>query len=87
MDSRRILTTGDWAEITLTFSNIKPGAVGSERVAVNAARRVIEKQRVLFDLLGKLEHARGFLESIKEIGDTVKEVSEAVHWYCVIKRI
>ena len=44
---------------------------------VNTARPVVEKQRVLLDLLSKLEYARGLLESIKEMGDTVKEVSEA----------
>ena len=64
------------AEIS-TFSSVYPGAVDFERVAVNAVGRVVKKQRALLDLLGKLENARGLLESIKEIGDTVKEVSEA----------
>ena len=72
-----MFSAADWGEITLKVSDIAPGGVGSERRAVNAARQVVEKQRVLLDLLSKIEHARGFLESIKEIGDSVKEVSDA----------
>ena len=48
-------------EITPTFSDNAPGAVGSERAAVNATRQVVEKQRVLLDLLDKLEDVREFL--------------------------
>ena len=67
----------EWARITLSLSGIEPGEVGSGRAAVDATRQVVREQRVLLDFLGRMEHIRGIVESIKEIGDTVKEVSKA----------
>ena len=66
----------EWAEIMLRLPGTKPGEAGSERAAIDAARRIVREQRVLLDFLGRMEHIRGILESAKEIGDTVKEVSK-----------
>ena len=67
----------EWAQITLSLSDIKPGEIGSGRAAVDATRQVVREQRVLLDFLGRMEHIRAFLESVRGIGDVVKEVSKA----------
>ena len=66
----------EWAEIMLSLSDIKSREVRSERTAISAARRIVKEQYVLLDFLDRMENIRGFLESVKEIGEVVKEVSK-----------
>ena len=74
--SHYFLHTEEWAEIMLSLSDIKPREVGFERTAISAARRIVKEQYVLLDFLDRMENIRGFLESVKEIGEANKEVSK-----------
>lgn len=46
--------------------------VGADREAVEAAKNVVKHQSVILD---KLDNARWFFARMKDIGDSVKEVS------------
>lgn len=67
-------TVENWADITLQLSHaIRDVNSDDATRAIDVAKGVVENQRVFFD---KMDHVRGFLESMKDIGGAIKEVSE-----------
>ena len=56
--------------------NSDPGKVsGLARQAVDAEKRVRNRERLLFDSPKSMDHVHGFLKNMKEICELIEEVS------------